>query len=159
MQAQPKSGKSEKVLGLFRRNKSLRSSQPDKQISNESGIADSDKSAQQDPLGEPASKDTQRTKERYVEAVGKLQKAVNKQKRQGGWNPGEFDSLTGEPASYKDLEFRQKLEEVLEIKPSKVGDGTLWERGRGILRYLCHTLAPFAKTFLIISKEGSTVSS
>ena len=157
MLASPKPRKRDKFRGLFSRSKSP---QPDTHNSNQTAksTAPPDQPAQEDAPIDQRFDDTQRTKERYIEAIEKLQKAVNKQKRRGPWNSGEFDSIAGEPASFNDLEFRMKLDRVLEIKKSKAGDETLWKRGKSIVRCLCHTLAPFAKTFLTIAKEGATVS-
>jgi hypothetical protein len=157
MLTSPKSRKRDKFRGLFSRSKSP---QPDIQHSNQTAKSTTppDRSAQGDAPINQRFDDTQRTKERYIEAIEKLQKAVNKQKRGGPWNSGEFDSITGEPASFNDLDFRMKLDRVLAIKKSKNGDDILWERGKSIVRYLYHTLAPFAKCFLTIAKEGAAVS-
>lgn len=160
MEAPPKPRKRDKFIGWLGRSRFLLPSQRENHDSNanEKSTPHPDQTVQKNLFIDQKSDDTQRTKERYVEAVEKLRKAVNTQKRvQGPWMPGEFDSIKGEPESYKDLEFRKKLDKVFEIKNPKVEDQTLWERGKGIMRYLCHTLAPFAKNFLTIAKEGAAV--
>jgi hypothetical protein len=103
----------------------------------------------------PQSSDRQQTKTRYVEAYNSLRKAIETDKSLRA----VFDELSVDPEGVDDSTFMDALNRALESQNSKVKDRSAWGTCKSIVKYLVHTFKPFAKNFLMIAREGSSVFS
>jgi hypothetical protein len=101
------------------------------------------------------SPDRQQTKTRYVEAYDALRKAIKKDNSLSA----VFDDLSADPEGVDDSTLINALHRALESQNSKVKDRSAWGTCKSIVKYLVHTFKPFAKNFLTIAREGSSVFS
>jgi hypothetical protein len=99
------------------------------------------------------STDRQNTKTRYEQPYDALRKAIAKDKSLSA----AFDDLSVDPEGIDDLLFINKLHRALESQNSKVKDRSAWGTCKSTVKYLVHILKPFAKNFLTIAREGSSV--
>jgi len=98
--------------------------------------------------------DQRRATWRYIEAVRILWEALQVH---GG--PGAaFDELSGEPRSYSDSLFRERINAVLEAQRTRVQDDSILERCKHTIQCAFTAFSPFAKNFLNIAKEALSVS-
>jgi hypothetical protein len=105
--------------------------------------------------GIKVSKDRQRTVRRYIEATKLFDDVVKKQK--GRWKVFDFPELSGEPDGVNDTVFKDKLNLAMEAKRNAISDQTAWEKCKHTVQCCFTALSPFAKNFLLIAKDGSSV--
>jgi hypothetical protein len=101
------------------------------------------------------SPDRQQTKTRYVEAYQALRTVIEKDNSLCA----VFEELSADPEGIDDSAFINALHKALESQNSKIKDRSAWGTCKSILKYLVHTFKPFAKNFLMIAREGSSVFS
>jgi hypothetical protein len=99
--------------------------------------------------------DRKETKERFLKAASLLRQSLK------GWQdddgvPMDFPELAGEPETF-DSQFREKLNMVLDGRKESIKDKSSWSKCAETVEGIFTALSPFAKTFLIIAKEGSSV--
>jgi hypothetical protein len=98
--------------------------------------------------------DQRRATRRYIEAVRILEEAL-----QEHGSPGAaFDELSGEPRSYSDSLFRERINATLEAQRNRVQDDSILERCKHTIQCAFTAFSPFAKNFLNIAKEALSVS-
>lgn len=105
--------------------------------------------------GNKVSEDRQRTVRRYMEAMKLFEDVVKKQK--GRWKVFDFPELSGEPDGIHDTVFKDKLNLAMEAKRKAISDQTAWEKCKHTVHCCFAALSPFAKNFLIIARDGSSV--
>jgi hypothetical protein len=142
MDTSGKTKKPNRVSLLFKRNKQQKASP-----------RDSEQTAVRTDIPVPG--DKQRTGRRYLEAAKLLEGAVKGQ--EGRWKVFDFPELKGEPDEFNDALFKDKLNMAMESKRNAIKNQTAWEKCKHVVQCSCTALSPFAKNFLIIAKEGSSV--
>jgi hypothetical protein len=109
------------------------------------------------PPVQDRSGDSQRATARYLEAAKALEEVVNGCKSQ--WGSFDFPDLKGEPINPTDLEFKHKIDTVLEVQKSALKDQTAWEKCKHTIQCVFSALSPFAKNFLAIAANAQSVQS
>lgn len=104
----------------------------------------------------PTIGDNERTRARYMEATKHLEKAVMQDTQK--WGSFDFPELQGEPEDFNDSRFIDKINNIMEAQKNKVRDRGTWEKCRDALRCAFSAFSPFAKNFLTIASEVTTVS-
>jgi hypothetical protein len=99
--------------------------------------------------------DRQQVEDRYVQAATLLKEAVKG--CQNPWESFDFLDLSGEMEEFNDSQFRDKINTVLTRFKNSINDQTAWEKCGQAVRSVFTALSPFAKSFLLIAKEGQTV--
>jgi hypothetical protein len=107
------------------------------------------------PASSSVSHDWQQSKTWYSEAYNALRNAIAKHKSLSV----NFEELSVDPDGVDQSMFMDKLHRALESQNSKVKDRSAWGTCKSIVKYLVHTFKPFAKNFLMIACEGSSVFS
>ena len=102
------------------------------------------------------SPDTQRTRNRYNNAVKFLQDAIE---THGGesWQGIQLSTLGGEIQDLNDSHFRNHIDEALEVQNISIKDHGAWENCMHMIECMIAALSPFAKNFLTILQHGSSV--
>jgi hypothetical protein len=100
--------------------------------------------------------DTQRTRTRYNNAVEFLQDAIE---AHGGesWQGIQLSTLEGEIQDLNDSHFRKHIDEALEVQNISINDQGAWEKCMHTIQCMITALSPFAKHFLTILHQGSSV--
>jgi hypothetical protein len=101
------------------------------------------------------SPDRQQTKTRFVEAYHALRTVIEKD---NSLRPA-FEEFSTDPEGIDDSIFINALNRALEYQNSKIKDRSAWGTCKSIVKYLVHTFKPFAKNFLMIARDGSSVRS
>jgi hypothetical protein len=101
------------------------------------------------------SPDRQQAKTRYEEAYNALRNVIEKDNSLCA----VFEELSADPEGIDDSTFINALHKALESQNSKIKDRSAWGTCKSILKYLVHTFKPFAKNFLMIARDGSSVRS
>jgi len=100
--------------------------------------------------------DGDRTLGRYKEAAIILDKAIKSNK--GPWKSLDVPDISGEPESFDDIQFRNKLNGVLDSWENSVKDRAGWGK---VVRHAVETvftaLSPFAKNALNIANNSQSV--
>jgi hypothetical protein len=109
------------------------------------------------PPVQDLSGDSRRATTRYLEAAKTLEKVVNHCKSQ--WGSFDFPELKGEPINPTDLQFKHKIDTVLEAQKSALKDQTAWEKCKHTIQCVFSALSPFAKNFLAIAANAQSVQS
>jgi hypothetical protein len=100
--------------------------------------------------------DTQRTRNRNVEACQLLRRSIEACQQENSKDFLEFSDLEGEPASF-DQDFLQKVNDMLESWRKDIKDETAWSKCRGIIECIFTTLSPFTKIFLTLANNSQSV--
>jgi hypothetical protein len=100
--------------------------------------------------------DTQRTRTRYKNAVEFLQDAIE---AHGGnsWQGIQLSTLEGEIQDLNDSHFRKHIDEALEVQNISINNQGAWEKCMHTIQCMITALSPFAKHFLTILHQGSSV--
>lgn len=109
------------------------------------------------PPVQDRSGDSRRATTRYLEAAKALEEVVNGCKSQ--WGSFDFPELKGEPINPTDLQFKHKIDTVLEAQKSALKDQTAWEKCKHTIQCVFSALSPFAKNFLAIATHIQSVQS
>lgn len=112
-----------------------------------------DQSATEDDFG-----DTERTKDRYLKAVGFLQKALTRKLKGHLWKSLDFPQLNGEPENFDDAQFGKKINAVLEIQKISIKHQNTWENCQKAIRCIFEISCPFAKNLLSIADRAQLVT-
>lgn len=104
------------------------------------------------------SADTQRTRNRYTNAVKFLQEAIEKH---GGeqWQGLRLSKLEGEIQEFNDPQVRKHIDEALESQNICIKNQGAWEKCMHTMQCIITALNPLTKNFLTILKQGSSVHS
>lgn len=102
------------------------------------------------------SPDTQRTRNRYTNAVKFLQEAIEKH---GGeqWQGLRLSKLEGEIQELNDPQFRKHIDEALESQNICIKNLDAREKCMHTMQCIITALNPFVKNFLAILTQGSSV--
>jgi hypothetical protein len=100
--------------------------------------------------------DTQRTKNRHVEACALLITSIKTCQQDTTYNFLEFPELEGEHASFDD-QFLQKVNHILESRKKDIKDETAWSKCRNTIECVFTVLSPFFKNFLSIATNIQSV--
>ena len=109
------------------------------------------------PPVQDRSGDSRRARTRYLEAAKALEEVVSGCKSQ--WGSFDFPELKGEPINPTDLQFKHKIDTVLEAQKSALKDQTAWEKCKHTIQCVFSALSPFAKNFLTIAANAQSVQS
>lgn len=101
-------------------------------------------------------RDRKETKERFLKAAAALRQSV-KVWQDDGSVPLDLPELAGEPETF-DSQLRTKLGLILDSRKESTKDKMSWSKCGEIMEGIFTALSPFAKTFLIIAKEGQSVN-
>jgi hypothetical protein len=145
MDTSRKTKKPNRLSLLFKRNKEI--------LSRKASPQDSQQTAACTDAQVPG--DKERTVRRYIEATKLLEGVVKGQ--EGRWKVFDFPELKGEPDEFNDALFKDKLNLAMEAKRNAIKNQTAWDKCKHIVQCSCTALSPFAKNFLLIAKEGSSV--
>ena len=102
------------------------------------------------------SMDTQRARDRHIEAVKILHSVVSGRKNE--WADLDVSGLKGELEDVTSLQFRQKLDAVLDAKWKAQKDHTSWKKCSYAMQSCFIAFSPFAKNFLRIATNVQSVS-
>jgi len=113
-------------------------------------------SNQESPVsGISESSDRQRTKARYLDSIKALEEAVKGHENQ--WGSFDFPELRGELEEFHTSQLKDKVNEALEAREHQVKGRKAWRKFRHAAECCFTTFTPFAKNFLTIAKDGSSV--
>ena len=114
-------------------------------------------SAEGAPAKSTESADTQRTKNRYKDAVKLLQDAI---KAHGGeqWGNLHISKLGDGINEFNDSQLRKQIDETLKVMNVSVEDQDALGKCRHIIQCMFTALSPLAKNFLTIASLASNVS-
>jgi hypothetical protein len=103
-----------------------------------------------------ASGDRERTEARYKEAVEQLQKSVKLSRK--NWETFEipdFKNLADVTDPIPQLQ--EDIKKTLDARKEDFKDQSFWSKSKRITERIFTTISPFAKNFLFVAKEGSSV--
>jgi hypothetical protein len=135
----------ERITGLF---KKPRNSEASQSLSSQTETEASASSVE-------AYGDRERTLERYREATKLLEDTVKGRGKE--WGVFDFPELTGEPESFDDSGFEDKIDTVLRARRDAVKDRTALGKCGHALQRAFTAFSPFAKNFLTIASQGQSV--
>jgi hypothetical protein len=98
--------------------------------------------------------DTERTKDRHVEASKLLQTAM--EKRNDGVGNFDFSNLTEEMEHCSSAHFGHILRGIMGTQEITIKDRTIWGKCEAAIRYIVTAFSPFAKHFLQIAADTQT---
>lgn len=99
--------------------------------------------------------DRERTKSRYEKAAKDLEKALKL--CQKDWQPFElpkFDDILNNDAL---PDVRGAIENMLNAREQSMKNPDFWSKRKGTIKQIFSATSPFAKSFLQIAKQGSSV--
>jgi len=99
--------------------------------------------------------DRERSRERYTEASQLLHDAVKG--KSDKWGAFDFPDLKGEPEGFRDSEFKNKINAVLQSRKEAMQGLSGWRKCEHAVQCAFTAFSPFAKNFLTISKEAQQV--
>ena len=99
--------------------------------------------------------DRERTLERYREATKLLEDTVKGRGKERGIF--DFPELKGEPESFNDSGFKDKIDTVLRSRRDAVKNRTALGKCGHALQSVFTAFSPFAKNFLTIASQGQSV--
>jgi hypothetical protein len=108
------------------------------------------------PVRDPSG-DRRRATTRYLQAAKALEGVVNGCKSQ--WGSFNFPELKGEPLNPTDLQFKRRIDTVLEAQKGGLKDQAAWEKCKHAIQCVFSALSPFAKNFLAIAANAQSVQS
>ena len=100
--------------------------------------------------------DKQRAQTRYEEAANQLKEAINI--RKGLWGSFNFEDLSGEPEGFDDSQFKNKINVILTSQEMSIKDRKGWSKFTYAVECVFTAFSPFAKNFLMITKNAQSVS-
>lgn len=103
--------------------------------------------------------DSQRTKDRYLQAAEFLHQAVKGLREEQHWESFKFPDLSGEPENFDDAHFRDRINLALDSRKTAIRDQTFWTKCKNTVECIFAASSPFAKNFLMIAKEAQSVMS
>src|SRR5271154_5619707 len=103
--------------------------------------------------------DRERTLERYREATKLLEDTVKGRGKEWGkeWGVFDFPELKGEPESFDDSGFKDRIDTVLRARRDAMNDRTVLGKCGHALQRVFTAFSPFAKNFLTIASQGQSV--
>ena len=107
------------------------------------------------PNSDAKTGDRQRTRTRYFDSVKLLEDAVKANQDKGG--SFDFPELKGEPKSFDDWQFREKINTVMNARKNDINDQTAWAKCRHTVQCAFTAFSPFAKNFLTIATNVQAV--
>jgi|SRR5277367_5533333 len=99
--------------------------------------------------------DRERTLERYREATKLLENTVKGRGKE--WGVFDFPELKGEPESFDDSGFKDKIDTILQARRDAVKDRTALGMCGHALQRAFTAFSPFAKNFLTIASKAQSV--
>lgn len=97
--------------------------------------------------------DTQKTRNRYNNAVQFLQDAIEAL----GGNQWHGLQLEGEMEDFDDSQLRKRIDDAIKIQNISIKDQGAWEKCMYAMQCIFTVLSPFARSFLTIMMQGSAV--
>jgi hypothetical protein len=118
----------------------------------------SSQSSPASPSRSMESADTQKTRNRYNDAVKFLQDTIE---ARGGerWRDLHLSKFGDEMEHFHDLQLRDQIDETLKILNISIEDQGILGKCRHIIQCMFTALSPLAKNFLAVATTGSNVFS
>jgi hypothetical protein len=98
--------------------------------------------------------DRLRTRDRHIEASKLLQDTVKAHQHLGDF---DFPELSGEPEDENALNFKEKINGVLQSRKHSTKDLSMWKKCENAVQGAFVAFSPFAVEFLAIAAEGKAV--
>lgn len=99
--------------------------------------------------------DRQRSQIRYKEAAKELKEAIKVRNSLGSF---DFEELSGEPESFNDSQFKNKINTMLISRETSIKDRKGWSKFKNTVECVFTALSPFSKNLLIISRDAQWVT-
>lgn len=144
--------KSGRIVSLFKRKEPA---QTKRQITSSSHASSADFGAQLPSFTSARAGDRQRTRKKYLDATKLLEASLKTYGEK--WGLFDFPELNGEPETFEDSQFREKINAIMDAQKSKVNDQNAWAKCKHGLQCAYIAFSPFAKNFLTITKDVQVV--
>src|SRR5438876_6586181 len=99
--------------------------------------------------------DRQLALNRYRKAADQLKEAINI--RKDSWGSSDFEELSDEPEGFDDSQFKNKINAILISQETSIKDRNGWSKLTYAVECVFTALSPFAKNFLMATKDAQTV--
>jgi hypothetical protein len=99
--------------------------------------------------------DKERTKKRYEEAANRLKDSLNL--CQGNWQPFEIPKFDDIPNNVLP-QVQEAIEGMINARENSMKNPDFWSKKKYIVKRVFSAVCPFAKNFLQVAKEGSSVA-
>ena len=109
------------------------------------------------PVDNVIASDSQRTRDRYLEATRRLQGAINAVGRR--WGRFDIPEILGEPEEFNDESFQSRINAVLNARRPTITNEHVWAKCRRTLLCVLTAMSPFAKNLLQIAQDSGSSAS
>jgi hypothetical protein len=147
MEGNQKPRKDSRIPALFRRKKPASTSPAQ---------TSSSQSSQGSPTQSMESADTQKTRNRYNDAIKFLQDTIEAHGSER-WRELRLYKFGGEMEDFHDSQLRDQIDEALKILNISIEDQSILGKCRHIILCMFTALSPLAKNFLTVAMTGSNV--